>query len=96
MIKTKITKLHISPISLLSASSVRIPSSVNDFRDMIPNFTLSPLGSPIIRKYTKPLNAFKRHGMYPNVSKCNVKRCVCCTHLCTKTTITSSVNGRQF
>ena len=32
----------------------------------------------------------------PNVSKCNAKRCVCCTHLCTETTITSSVNGRQF
>ena len=57
---------------------------------------LSPLGSPIIRKYTKPFNAFKRRGMYPNVSKCNAKRCVCCTHLCTKTTITSSVNGRKF
>ena len=33
--------------------------------------------------------------MCPNVSKWNAKRCVCCTHLCTKTTITSSVNGRQ-
>ena len=38
--------------------------------------------------------AFKR--MYPNDSKCNAKRCVCCTHLCTRTTITSSVNGGQF
>ena len=43
-----------------------------------------------------PFNAFKRRGMYPNVSKCNAKRYVCCTPLCTKTTITSSVNGRQF
>ena len=75
---------------------VRIPSSVNNFRDMLPTIRLSPLGSPIIRKYTKPFNAFKRRGMYPNVSKCNAKRCVCCTHLCTKTTITSSVNGRKF
>ena len=31
MIRTKITKLHLSPISLHSASSVRIPSSVNNF-----------------------------------------------------------------
>ena len=85
-----------SPISLHSASSVRIPSSVNNFRDMLPTIRLSPLGSPIIRKYTKPFNAFKRRGMYPNVSKCNAKRCVCCAHLCTKTTITSSVNGRKF
>ena len=31
MIRTKITKLHLSPISLHSASSVRIPSSVTVF-----------------------------------------------------------------
>ena len=61
---------------------------------MLPTIRLSPLGSPIIRKYTKPFNAFKRRGMYPNVSKCNAKRCVCCTHLCIKATITSSVNGK--
>ena len=36
------------------------------------------------------------HLMYPNVSKCSAKRCVCCTNLCTKTTIASSVNGRQL
>ena len=95
MIRTKLTKLHISSISLHLASSVRIPSSVNNFRDVLPTIRLSPLGSPSIREYTKPFNAFKRRGMYPNVSKCNAKRCVCCTHLCTKTTITSSVNGRQ-
>ena len=95
--RTKLTKLHLSPISLHSAYSVRIPSSVNNFRDMLPTIRLSPLGgSPIIRKYTEPLNAYKRRGMYPNVSKCYSKRCVCCIHLCTKTTITSSVNGRQF
>ena len=28
--------------------------------------------------------------------KCNGKMCVYCTHFCTKTTITSYVNGRQF
>ena len=64
MIRTKLAKSHISIIRLHSPSSVRIPSSVNNFRNM-----LSPLGSPIIRKYTKPFNAFKRRGMYPNVSK---------------------------
>ena len=96
MIRTKLTKLHVSPISLHSASSVRIPNSVNNFRDMLPTIRLSPHGSPIIRKYTKPFNAFKRRGMYPNVSKCNAMRCVCCKHLCTKTTITLSVNDRQF
>ena len=34
--------------------------------------------------------------MYSSISKCNVKSCVCCQHLCTKTTITSSVNDRTF
>ena len=45
----KIIKLHLSPISLHSASSVRIPSSYNTFWDMLPTIRLSPLGSPIIR-----------------------------------------------
>ena len=59
MIRTKITKLHLSPISLHSASSVRIPSSVNNFRDMLPTTRLSLLGSPIVSNYTKPFNALK-------------------------------------
>ena len=54
---------------------------------------LSPLKSRILRKCTNP---FKRYGMYPSISKCNAKRCKCCKHLSTKTTVTSSVNGRQF
>ena len=54
---------------------------------------LSPLKSPILRKY---INPFKRPGMYPSISKCNAKKCNCCNHLCSKTTITSSVNGRTF
>ena len=94
MIKTKVTKLQISPIWL--HSSVCIPFSVNNFRNMLPTIKLSPLGSPIIRKFTNPFYVIKRCEMYPNVSNCKDKRCVCCTHLCTKTTITSSVNGRQF
>ena len=93
MTRTKLAKLHINPpIRLHLASSVRIPSSAN----MLPTVRLSPLGSPIIRDYTKLFNAFKRRGMYSNASKCNAKMCVCCTHLCTKTTITSSINCRQF
>ena len=53
---------------------------------------LSPLKSPILRKY---INPFKRPGMYPSISKCNAKKCNCCNHLCSKTTITSSVNGSR-
>ena len=77
-------------------SSVCILSSVTN---MLPTIRFSPLGSPIIRMYNKPFNAFKRRGMHPNVSKCNAKRCVSVAlmlHLFTKTTITSFVNGRQF
>ena len=85
--------LYQSPsyVSFLPLGYIRIPSSVSNFRNMLPTIRLSPLRSPIIRKYTKPFNAFKRRGMYPNGSKCNAKRCVCA-----QTTITSSVNGRQF
>ena len=54
---------------------------------------LSPLKSPVLRKYSNP---FKRPGMYPSISKCNAKRCNCCMHLCTNSTVTSSVNGRKF
>ena len=116
-------KLTISPLWLHSASSVRIPHSINNFRTLLPsvlvrpinlfsatsvNFSgadntnmfknnlrirLSPLKSPILRKYTNP---FKRSGMYPSNSKCNAKRCRCCSHLCTASTVSSSVNGRRF
>ena len=54
---------------------------------------LSKIKSPVLRKY---LNPFKRPSMYPSISKCNAKSCNCCQHLCTNTTITSSVNGRTF
>ena len=60
----------------------------NNLRVMLP-----PLKSPVLRKYSNP---FKRPGMYPSISKCNAKRCSCCMHLCTNSTVTSSVNGRKF
>ena len=85
--------IKIAKLQLHLASSVHIPCSVNNFQNVLLSIRLSPLGSPILRKYTKPYNAFKRRGMYPNVSKCNAKRCVCCTHLCTTSTFTSSANG---
>ena len=40
MIRTKLTKLYISPINLHSASSFHIPSSVNNFRGMLPTIRL--------------------------------------------------------
>ena len=55
--------------------------------------TARAVGPPYLRKNTKP---FIRFGMYPSISKCNAKRCKCCKHLSTLTTVTSSVNGRPF
>ena len=79
---------------LFSASTVNLhgASNSNMFRNNL-QIRLSPLKSPILRKY---INPFKRPGMYPSISKCNAKKCNCCNHLCSKTTITSSVNGRTF
>ena len=115
--------MALAPLRLHSASSVRIPYSINNFRTLIPalglgpldllsassvglrclagagifhsdlRVVLSPLGSPVLRKYSNP---FKRPGLYPSISKCNAKRCYCCMHLCTNSTVTSSVNGRKF
>ena len=90
MIRTKVANINISPIRLHSASSVRIPTSVYNFRNMLPIIRF------LLSGYLYYKDAFKRRRMHSNVSKCNAKRCTCCTHLCTKTTITSSVNGRQF
>ena len=109
-------KITLTPLRLHSASSVRIPNSINNFRTLIPalrlrplnllsassvnlhgladtsifhnnlRVMLSPLKSPVLRKYSNP---FKRPGIY-------AKRCNCCLHLCTNSTVTSSVNGRKF
>ena len=49
MMRTKLANLHIYPIRLHLAFSVRFPSSVNNFQNMLPTIKLSPLASPIIR-----------------------------------------------
>ena len=78
----------------LSASSVNLHDLANTiiFHNNL-RVMLSPLKLPVLRKYSNP---FKRPGMYPSISKCNAKRCNCCMHLCTNSTVTSSVNGRKF
>ena len=117
-------KITLTPLRLHSASSVRIPNSINNFRTLIIpalrlrplnllsassvnlhglaitsifhnnlRVMLSPIKSPALRKYSNP---FKRPGMYPSISKCNAKRYNCWVHLCTNSTVTSSVNGRKF
>ena len=83
-----------TPLNLFSASTVNLhgASNSNMFRNNL-QVRLSPLKSPILRNY---INPFKRPGMYPSISKCNAKKCNCCNYLFSKTTITSSVNGRTL
>ena len=111
--------ISLTPVRLHSVSSIRIPHSIRNFRNLIPSVKLqpsylgsassinlhglnnasifhkclgiksSPLKSHVLRKYSNP---FKRPGMYPSISKCNAKRRNCCKHVCTKSTVTSSVN----
>ena len=83
-------------LNLLSASSVNLHGLATCNTSIFHNnlqVMLSPLKSPVLRKYSNP---FKRPGMYPSISKCNAKRCNCCMHLCTNSTVNSSVNGRKF
>ena len=87
-----ITGMSVALLLAVSTVNLRGASNSNMFRNNL-QIRLSPLKSPILRKY---INPFKRPGMYPSISKCNAKKCNCCNHLCSKTTITSSVNGRTF
>ena len=82
--------MRLRSLNLLSASSVNLHGLANTsiFHNNL-RVMLSPLKSPVLRKYSNP---FKRPGMYPSISKCNAKRCNCCMHLCTNSTVTSSVN----
>ena len=84
----------IRPLNLFTASFVDLHgASYTNVRRNNLKVRLPPIKSPVLRKY---LNSFKRPNMYPSITKCNAKSCNCCQHLCTNTTITSSVNGRTF
>ena len=87
--------IYITPLKLSSVSSIRLngASNCNIFRNSLTIIKLSPVKSPVIRKYKNP---DKRHSPYPSISTCNVKSCICCSHLNCKSTICSTVNGRQF
>ena len=92
--RTLILTVRLRPLNLLSVSSVNLHglANTNIFHNNL-QVMLSPLKSPVLRKYSNP---FKRPRMYPSISKCNAKMCNCCMHLCTNSTVTSSVNGRKF
>ena len=87
-LKEGVNKLLLTDLKDLLHGSANTSIFHNNLRVM-----LSPLKSPVLRKYSNP---FKRPGMYPSISKCNAKRCNCCMHLCTNSTVTSCVNGRKF
>ena len=92
--RTLIPVVRLRPLNLLSASSVNLHGLANT--SIFHNnrrVMLSSLKSPVLRKYSNPV---KKPSMYPSISKCNAKRCNCCMHLCTNSTVTSSVNGRKF
>ena len=92
--RTLLPTVRMRHLNLFSASSVDLhgASDTNIFCNNL-RVRLTPIKSPVLHKY---LNPVKRPSMYPSISKCNAKSCICCQHLCTKTTITSSVNGRTF
>ena len=87
--------INITPLKLSSVSSIRLngASNCNIFRNSLKIRLSAPVKSPIIRKYK---NLDKRRSLYPSISTCNVKSCICCSHLNCKSTIRSTVNGRQF
>ena len=92
--RTMLPSVLVRHINLFSAASVNFSGAgnTNMFKNNL-RIRLSPLKSLILRKYTYP---FKRSGVYPSISTCNAKRCRCCSHLCTASTVSSSVNGRRF
>ena len=85
--------VNVSPLKLHSVSSINLygASDYNNFLNHL-RIRLSPVKSPIFLKYKNP---YKRNSMYPKISKCNAKSCICCNHLICQSTIISSVNHRQ-
>ena len=102
-------KTTLTPLRLHSASSVRIPNSINNFRTLIPAVRLRPLN--LLSASSVNLHGLANTSIFHNnlrvmlsplkspvlrISECNAKRYHCCIHLCTNSTVTSSVNGRKF
>ena len=92
--KSLLPSVKVTPLKLHSASSICLHGASNNniFHNHL-RIRLSPMTSPILRKYKNP---YKRSGMYPSISKCNSKSCICCKCLNYKSTLISNVNDRQF
>lgn len=89
----------ITPLKLHSATSFSLPSvNISNCFHNVPKVTLSRLPNSLIRKHklNDSFNLSRKGRMYPLISKCNAKRCKCCNYLSCRSTIKSSVNGRQF
>ena len=86
--------VNVSPLKLYSVSSINLygASNYNIFRNHL-RIGLYPIESLTLLKYKNP---YKRNSMYPSISKCNAKSCICCSHLTCQSTIISSVNHGQF
>ena len=93
-LKSLLPSIKETPLKLHSAYSIKLHevSNNNIFRNRL-RIRLSQMKSPTLRKYKNP---YKRSGMYPSISKRNVKSCVCCKYLNCKRTIISNDNNRQF
>ena len=92
--KSLLPSVKVTPLKLHSASSIYLHGASNN--NILHNrlrIRLSPMKSPILRKYKNP---YKRSGMYPTISKRNAKSCICCKYLDCKSTIISNVSNRQF
>ena len=82
------------PLKLHPATKINL-HGVSDsalFRNHL-KVRLSSLKSPVLRTSR---SKYRRSVVYSSISKCNAKWCSCCKHLCCKSTIKSTVNGRQF
>ena len=81
-------------LNLHSASSFHVPSlSSNQNFQYRPTMMLSPIQRNAL---VKMRNFPRRRRVYPEIEKCNAKRCLCCKYLSCKSNIKSTVNGRVF
>ena len=89
--------VRIRPLHLHSAVSVCVPSiSISKCFNNGPKVILSPLKSAISNSSYRKVLSLKTRRLYPNITKCDTKRCLCCKHISCKSTIKSSVNSRTF
>lgn len=91
-------RVQLKKLNVLTAKSFHLPARTmsNVFHNG-PRVLLSPLRSSIIHfNLNNRTVSNSRRRAYPEIYKCNTKSCRCCKHISCKSTIKSSVNGRNF